>query len=531
MRYDRRDWISLGVLAAVAGVLLLSDLGEPFLWQDEAQTAVISRTILSDGVPRGSDGLNYFSQELGAEYAEDHLWRWHTWLSFYAVAGAFASLGESTAVARLPFALLALATVLLAYGVGRSLWRSQDAALAAGSLLALSVPFLLLGRQCRWYAMAAFFALLGMHAYGRMGPGERRHSLMLFVAVSLLFHTHYFYTATLLATLLVHSLWLERQRFSRVFGVSAAVTVVNAPWIVWFSEIRYGEAYSDDLTSFASSWETGLQLTQDFFVYFLSPILLAIPVVLGVLWGVRRLRGAGEGRLGLSRETASGVALLTIFSALTLVALALVSPGAYFRYLTPLAAPAMLLGGLLLASLAGVSRVAAVALFALWISLSPIRDFAYEITHDFDGPVEGIVRFLQIRARPGDRVAITYGDMPLKFYTKLRVIGGLTGEDLREAEGAEWIIIRHHAQKDPKWNARAILAGYVVPEDYRRYVLSESDTPFENREDPRSHRYRTVTKVSPVVILGKTDEARARDGRSSRSEAERPDGVAFAGVL
>ena len=512
VRYDQRDWISLGLLGVLAGVLLLAQLDQPYLWQDEAQTAVISRTILDEGVPRGSDGLNFFSQEYGAEYAEDHLWRWHTWLSFYTVAASFALLGETTAAARLPFALLGLATVLLAYVTGRSLWRSRDAALASGALLALSVPFLILSRQCRWYPMAAFFALLGLYAYGRIGPGEKRYSVLLFGAATLLFHTHYFYVATLLATLLVHSLWLERSRFPRVFAVSAAVTLVNAPWILWFAGIRYGEAYAGYLSSLGVSLQIGSHLGQDLFVYFLNPLFLAIPVGLVVLRRAKGLRGSG-----VSAETASAIALLSIFCATSLLALAFVAPGAFFRYLTPLAAPAMLLAGGMLGALARFSRVAAVAVFAGWLALSPIRDFVYEISHDFDGPIEGIVQFLNQRARPGDTVAITYGDMPLKFYTKLRVIGGLTGEDLAEAQGAEWIIIRHHQQKGPRVNVREKLVGLVVPEQYVRYDLPYPDTPFENREDPRFHLYRTASRGFPrVKVFGRTDAARAADAQAER---------------
>jgi 4-amino-4-deoxy-L-arabinose transferase-like glycosyltransferase len=515
VQYDLRDWISLVLLGAIASVLLLLQLDQPFLWQDEAQTAVVSRTILHEGVPRGTDGLNFFSQEWGAEYADDHLWRWHTWLSFYTVAGSFALLGETTAAARLPFALLGLATVLLAYVAGRRLWRSQDAGLATGALLGLSVPFLVLSRQCRWYPMAAFFALLGLHAYGRIGPGEKRHSVLLFVAATLLFHTHYFYTATLLATLLVHSLWLERERFPRVFVVSAAVTLVNAPWIVWFADIRYGEAYADYLSSLGITWQIGSHLTQDFFVYFLSPLFLAIPAGLLIR---RRIRG--ESGLGVSVETNSGVVLLALFTAITIVALAVLAPGAFFRYLAPLAVPAMLLAGLMLASLAKLSRVAAIVFFALWLGLSPFRDFVYEITHDFDGPIEGIVRFLNKRAQPGDRVAITYGDMPLKFYTDLRVIGGLTGEDLTEAAGAEWIIIRRHQAKGIRGEVRKTLRDLVVPADYAQYKLPYPDTPFENREDPRSHLYRTAApSMARVVIFGRTVAARARDAQAARQSA------------
>jgi hypothetical protein len=45
--------------------LFLANLGNQYLWQDEAQTALISKTILTDDVPRGYDGKNFFSQERG----------------------------------------------------------------------------------------------------------------------------------------------------------------------------------------------------------------------------------------------------------------------------------------------------------------------------------------------------------------------------------------------------------------------------------------------------------------------------------
>jgi 4-amino-4-deoxy-L-arabinose transferase-like glycosyltransferase len=513
VRYDHRDWISLGLLGALASVLLLTDLGEPYLWQDEAQTAVIARTIFDGGVPLGSDGRNFFSQEQGAEYADGYVWRWHTWLSFYAVAASFALLGETTFAARLPFALFGIATVLLGYGVGRRLWQSRDAALCGGALLALSVPFLVLARQCRWYTMAAFFALLGIHAYSRIGPGERRHSVTLFFAATLLFHTHYFYVATLLATLLAHSLLLERARFPRVLVVSAAVTVVNAPFILWFSSIRYGEAYAAYLTSVTATLAIGGHLLQDLFVYFLDPVFLLAPLFLVAL---RRRRG--ERPFSMEPATRSHLVLLALFCATTIGALSILSPGAYFRYLTPLVAPALLIAGGMLGELAGASRAAAAAIFVLWLAVSPIRDFVYEIGHDFDGPIEGIVRFLEARAEPGDTVAISYGDMPLKFYTELRVIGGLTGEDLSQAAGADWIVLRRHQFTAVDRQVKAALAEHVVPGEYVEYRLRFPDTAFENREDPRMHRYRSAPAgFERVVVFG-----RKRPGADPAQETRNP---------
>ena len=42
-----------------ASCLFLLNLANHYLWQDEAQTALISKTILTHGVPLGYDGKNY----------------------------------------------------------------------------------------------------------------------------------------------------------------------------------------------------------------------------------------------------------------------------------------------------------------------------------------------------------------------------------------------------------------------------------------------------------------------------------------
>lgn len=84
-----QKWWKLGLILLAACVLILTNLGNQSLWQDEAQTALISRTVQTHGIPMGYDGRNFFSQELGAEYDEHGRWRWHTWLPFYLLAAFF----------------------------------------------------------------------------------------------------------------------------------------------------------------------------------------------------------------------------------------------------------------------------------------------------------------------------------------------------------------------------------------------------------------------------------------------------------
>ncbi len=150
------------------------------------------------------------------------------------------------------------------------------------------------------------------------------------------------------------------------------------------------------------------------------------------------------------------------------------------------------------------SRLLAGAVLAAWLALGSPHDFAYELTHDFDGPIEGIVKTLQQQANPDDVVAINYGDLPVKFYTGLRVVGGLTGEDLEPIAEADWIILRRDnvgAHEDER--IRHLMKQQLATGAYRLGVIDYPDTAFENREDPRLHRFRTAQDVPGVRIFRK----------------------------
>ncbi len=490
----RKEWLGVAALTLLAAILLLTNLGNHYLWQDEAQTALIAGTTLETGIPRGHDGVNSFSQEFGVEYGDTGIWKWHTWLSFYICAASLGLLGPTTLAARLPFALFAIATVILTYFTSRSLWCDRRAAAFSATLLTLCVPYLILGRQCRYYSVAAFFTLAALLAYTRLRPGERAWAAALFAAATLLFHTHYVYCATLLATLLAHSLFLERSRFAQVFAVSAGVTLFNAPWIAWFSSIRYGENYAGRILDLGLSAEIGLRLVTQLVDYFLHPVFVAVAIGFAVVQVFR-------GEPILAPRMRSSVWLVLLFCAVNVAFLAIAAPSAYFRYLTPLAAPVFLLVGPLMSALSRRSLLLTGAAVSIWLALGSLHLFVYELTHDFDGPIEGIVKTLKARGAPDQIVAVNYGDLPIKFYTGMRVVGGLTGEDLEAAGAADWIILRKDnvgAQEDLR--IRKFLAALLRSGAYEGIQIEYPDTPFENREDPGLHRFRTQEGVKNVRL-------------------------------
>jgi 4-amino-4-deoxy-L-arabinose transferase-like glycosyltransferase len=506
IRVPRR--LVLGAILGAAATLLFTHLGQRYMWQDEAQTALISRTILDHGVPLGSDGKNFFSQELGAEYAAGYLWRWHTWLPFYLTAIAFRALGATTLAARLPFAAFGLATVWLTYAYALETWRSPRVALYAAGLLSVNVPFILLSRQCRYYAAAALFSLLGLHFYAALREGRRGSVVGIVIAATLLFHVHYIYCASLLATLLVHAAWRDRASLSRVFAACGVVTALASPWVLWFAGMKYAQQYGGHWFHAGTMLKNAGGFLSQLSVNTFPPLFL---LAVAILLFLRRRLGSAVAAVPSARPR--DYALNLLFVAVNLVVLVPTSPGWFYRYMTPLLPVLCVLLAKPLALAAEAHRLAPAGLSLLFVLAGPLPDYVYELTHAYHGPVEGLVRHLQAHGRAGETVATTYEDMPLKFYTDLRVIGGLTGEDLAPAHTAEWIVLRRNVICDKDQAVADDLRRSVDWRDYEPIELDAPDTKFDNREAmadliavqaDEGHPFRTDTAAPRLIVYRRT---------------------------
>lgn len=483
------------ILGLLVSILLFGNLGNQYLWQDEAQTALISGTISAGGLPRGYDGKNYFSQDRGAEYGDGYLWKWHPWLPFYVLAGFFPLLGKSTFVARLPFALFGAATVFLAYRLAFLLTGARRSAYYAAFLLAVSVPFLLLSRQCRYYAPEMFFCLSVLFCYLRaMESGGRLPWGLYGLSLVLLFHTHQLFFFLSLAVTVVHAGLFHRDRAKSMFLAAGVLVLVHVPWVLWVYNVDYSKVHPAILTaghlfSFLGQYSV------------LAYRHLVGPALLGGAFLAALLAGLGSIRLP-SRWIlfARGWGLLGMFAAAGLIAASALSYGLFFRNLAPLVPLFAIAFGGILGALASWNRFLPIAVVAAHLAFSPFRSYLYEITHDYDGPIEGIVTYLRSNAAKDDIVAITYGDLPVKWYTGLRVVGGMTGEPLDPVRNARWVIFRKHSISDKALAVKWSMAQYFDPGSFERIVVDYPDLPFENREEPDLHQYRTVRDEDRVVI-------------------------------
>ncbi|MEW6266752.1 MAG: glycosyltransferase family 39 protein [Thermodesulfobacteriota bacterium] len=494
--FGRFEKAFVTALVLTGALLLFTGLDNRFLWQDEAQTALIGRTVLTRGLPYGTDGINYFSQEEGAEYGPDHIWKWHPWLQFYLAALSFKIMGPTTLAARLPFALFGLGTIVLLYFFARRLWPDKRAAEVAAVLLLFCLWFLILARQARYYAPAAFFSLWGLHAY--LGLAERRPWSMagFIMAAALLFHTHYLYAGTLLATVLVHGFIYHRGEIKRLVLACLLICVICSPWIVWLATLKYQEAFGAEIIGFAAIFSRLLDFAKQVAAYVFPFYLAALPLIVEAVLRFRK-KTSFFLEIGFWQD----LSLPGLFVIFNLAALSLTSPLAFFRYLAPLIPPLLALAGLLIHQSWRLFPPLAVLLMITALILQPLKGYLFEITHRFPSPTRSLVEFLREKARPGDVVAITYGDLPLKFYTGLRIVGGLTGEDPALVKQAKWVIIRRKASGPLDLALRDYYLRRLDLKDYRTIILDSPDYPHENRESPDVHPFSLPQGHPPVMVL------------------------------
>ena len=347
--------------------------------------------------------------------------------------------------------------------------------------------------------MAAFFSLLALRAYASLDEDARWPLWTLLASAFALFHIHYVYCATLLAGVLLHALLFRRTSLRAVLGITAGVAVANLPWIVWFGGVRPGgDAYLGSVLDLAKLRDFTTDYAGLLADHFFPPWLLVIAAALW-LW---RQRAAGE-TAPIEPRTRDGVALIACYVVACVLLLSALSPLLFYRYLAPLGPPLFVLIGLLLGRLWHRARPLAAAAAAALVLTSPIAAYLGELRHDFVGPMEGLVEFLATHADSDDVIAISYGDLPLKFYLPNRVIGGLTGEDLADVERARFLVTRRHTNTQADGLVKEAIRDELrrTPQRFVRHRLAAPDTQFQNREDPRIHRYRSAPASLPRLVV------------------------------
>jgi len=469
------------VLAACA---LFFRLGQPALWQDEAETALLGKSVLRHGLPRVVLGENLITGQPSLQKHESNkagVWIWNTWLPYYLSAASFAVFGETTWAARLPFALSGLLAFLLAFRLFQH-WAKGDEQTAALAclLLTCNVPWLLFLRQCRYYGLIAAGTLAAVLSYRLMlkknpwGPAA--------LAASLLFLSHSFFIFGLLLLLVLgaEALWRRGEyEFKKKFAaVAGLVILLNLPAALYF---RFWSRPGNHLYPLAESW--AFLIT---FLLWLQQFIISVPLFLLYLFWEKPWRFRSpppEGELAPGRIT-----LILLAAFLGFFSLAGAEPyGRYLMALIPFLCYAMgvwiskLSGGNgYLAALLALCCVFSNLFYVLPVKIlgmiyapqpaqsvsgmmrarlrdvpigSPLLSFASELLRGPKGYVEEVFAALSSRMRPQESAFADADNLSYLFYAPLRFIGP---KEL-ESQIPDWILPSPWLQFNPRAQERIAL--------------------------------------------------------------------------
>lgn len=505
--------IALGLV--LSAVIIFSGLDQRYLWDDEAETALLAQRVLRFGVPLAWDGASLISQECGQDYDENYVWRQTPWLPVYLAAASFKLFDVSAFAARFPFALLGLLSVPSMYLLGRRVFADRLTALVASASLLLAVPFLLHVRQCRYYSLAIFASIWVLYCFFTLRARRRLAAVGLVLALTVLVHTSQLLFMGAVAGLVLGFVvvWFDRTVLPWLAAALAATVVVNIPWLIG-SDLGGKSGNLLASGSVATYVKNLIWYATRLEVYAFPVALLAVVLIVVALVTRTRIEPVDPAN--------RACVFLIVFTVAHLFVVALV-PFTFFRYALTLLPVVALLQARIIRLLDERSRVlaAAVLLLALLIDRGDLvyggrfsvtlLKYANENIHHVPGPIEGIVTHLRTAARPGDTVFISYGDLPLRFHTALEVRGGQGCQSLAGWSSPDWVIVRYFFRFRPSAPgaeedaARTIqfLRAEVTPSRYRRIDLPVVDTIWENIPEPDHRVVRPPSDRAKVSLYQK----------------------------
>jgi hypothetical protein len=237
------------LLGAVGFFLAFCNLDGRLFWSDEAENAVLARSVLKFGVPKVDDGVNHISLHGDQFDARDGVWTWSPWLPEYVTAASFAVFGETTWAGRAPFAFIGWLAVAALGLTAWKIYRSHRVAIAAMLLLGTSEVFLLHIRQCRYYSITVFAEILLLYGLYQILAKNKTGPWLVLAGLTVQFYCNYTIAAANVPLLLVlgWKLFRQQKRSALPLLISLGILcLITVPWVL-FSEVwRQGLAEPHD---------------------------------------------------------------------------------------------------------------------------------------------------------------------------------------------------------------------------------------------------------------------------------------------
>ena len=477
----RSHW-AFALVAVIGAVLIFTNLGSDYLWEDEGDTAVLASNILKFGVPKAWDGAAFLDCDHGTRLNRDLVMVTHPWVQYYLTAASFLIFGQNTFAARFPFALAGWLSILVVYFF---LWRSIGSrltAFSAAALLVLSVQFLLYARQCRYCALNMLLICWLFWSFFRMK--STRDCVPFVIAAVLLFHTHPYGIAPVVALgalSLIYRPFAMQRRW--IWFAAPAIALLTLPWLALSSLSSSGSALNTTLPQ--SPGEFVERCVQAFIeCTSVTPLIgSAILFIVAALLMRSKKKMADEVARDAATtppesspallETNEISILLSVVATVLLYALATAITQSSdslwlvgMRYASAVLPLAAMAAAILIAKvsrgnpLIGLSLLLVFGLTKLaqltpWVAANPsglihfgkysvgahvpakivdrflgagLLMYVRDLWHENPGTVAKSCKFLRENAKPGDVVIVNYGMEPTYFYTRLPQAMGILRE-------------------------------------------------------------------------------------------------------
>lgn len=514
------------VILILSLFLLFSNLGQRSLWYDEAETAIVGQNSLLKGYPSPWDEKNFITFN-GIDFKiimGHYIFVFNSWIQYYLAGISIFLLGKSPFAARLPFAIIGFFSLVFFYFLALKLFNDKRKAILATLLLAFSIPFLLHVRQCRYYSLVIFNTIFFLHSYLDILSAKKGASWRFILSSVLLFHSQYLLWFSLFPGIIIHLLICDINKLKKIAFLSSIILLLTIPWFLVFpfsvvSKVTVGGGFSlINMIIFKGLVRFLWQMSRYYFPLILLPFIPFVVITKGEKrWEINKnnlllvmaisstiiflsIVGLGHYRYGLAIFPIFTLLLVEIISWLEKRLKPLVYIVVTLLLLTNIVHDAHLF--LFQRLIKNISSYLPAVEARLEEDMTLLRlrcyllEFFYEITHPYDGPQEGIIKYLKTHAKPQETIMVV-GDNPafLIFATDLK-IRFKTGEPYRysvplievpENYPIDWILVRG---KEP----------YLPPKNYERIVLDYPDVDHGNSGDYLNHQFKSHKK-GPRIIL------------------------------
>ena len=481
-RQVRSHW-PFAIVAVVGAVLIFTNLGSDYLWEDEGDTAALASNILKFGVPKAWDGGAFLDSDHGARLNRDLVMVTHPWIQYYLTAASFLVFGENTFAARIPFAIAGWMSILFVYLFVWRLFGSRLTAFSAAALLVFSVQFLLYAKQCRYCALNMLLVVWLFWTFFKMNSA--RDCVLFILASVFLFHTHPYGIAPVVALgvlSLIYRPFVIQRRW--ILFATPAIALLTLPWLALSSLSSSGSALNT--TAAQSAGEFIERCAQAFIestsvTPLIGSIILFLIAALSIRWKRKDTIDAAPSdsssteqqvapRFFETNETALLLsALLTIVFYGLATAITQSSDSLWLagmRYGSAVLPLAAMVAALAIAKVSRTSVLFSILLFLVfgltklaqltpWVAGNPsglihfgkysvgahvpakmvdrflgtgLTAYVRDLWRENPGTVAKSCKFLSENAKPGDVLIVNYGMEPTYFYTRLPQAMGIVQE-------------------------------------------------------------------------------------------------------